>query len=113
MPNDSRRWAALAVLLVAEAMNLLDTTIVQVAAPAVHAELGGAPSTISFYTAGYTLPFALLLITGGRLGDILGRRRTFQLGVAGFVLTSALCAAATAPASSSFSGRCKELRPLW
>lgn len=95
--NDSRRWAALAVLLVAEAMNLLDTTIVQVAAPAVHAELGGAPSTISFYTAGYTLPFALLLITGGRLGDIIGRRRTFQFGVAGFVLSSALCAAANTP----------------
>ncbi|PKV90800.1 putative MFS family arabinose efflux permease [Amycolatopsis echigonensis] len=95
--NDSRRWAALAVLLVAEAMNLLDTTIVQVAAPAVHAELGGAASTISFYTAGYTLPFALLLITGGRLGDIIGRRRTFQVGVAGFVLTSGLCAAAATP----------------
>ncbi|GAA1021748.1 MULTISPECIES: MFS transporter [Amycolatopsis] len=92
--NDSRRWTALAVLLVAEAMNLLDTTIVQVAAPAVHAELGGA---ISFYTVGYTLPFALLLITGGRLGDILGRRRTFQFGMAGFVLASALCAAATTP----------------
>ncbi|MBB1160157.1 MFS transporter [Amycolatopsis dendrobii] len=92
--NDSRRWAALAVLLVAEAMNLLDTTIVQVAAPAVHAELGGA---ISFYTVGYTLPFALLLITGGRLGDVLGRRRTFQFGMAGFVLASALCAAATTP----------------
>ena len=92
--NDSRRWAALAVLLVAEAMNLLDTTIVQVAAPAVHAELGGA---MSFYTVGYTLPFALLLITGGRLGDVLGRRRTFQFGMAGFVLASALCAAATTP----------------
>ncbi|MET9260238.1 MFS transporter [Amycolatopsis sp. NPDC004079] len=92
--NDSRRWTALAVLLVAEAMNLLDTTIVQVAAPAVHAELGGA---ISFYTVGYTLPFALLLITGGRLGDILGRRRTFQFGMAGFVLASALCAAAATP----------------
>lgn len=92
--TDSRRWAALAVLLVAEAMNLLDTTIVQVAAPAVHAELGGA---ISFYTVGYTLPFALLLITGGRLGDLLGRRRTFRFGMAGFVLASALCAAATTP----------------
>ncbi|WP_033295588.1 MFS transporter [Amycolatopsis jejuensis] len=96
--DGSRRWAALAVLLVAEAMNLLDTTIVQVAAPAVYAELGGSAGTISFYTAGYTLPFALFLITGGRLGDVIGRRRTFRLGVTGFVVASALCAAATTPA---------------
>jgi len=97
MSPDPRRWAALAVLLVAEAMNLLDTTIVQVAAPAIHAELGGSDRTISFCTTAYTLPFALLLVTGGRLGDVLGRRRTFRIGMAGFVLGSALCAAAPAP----------------
>ncbi|MGW4484554.1 MFS transporter [Amycolatopsis sp. NPDC004368] len=94
MPNEPRhRWAALAVLLVAEAMNLLDTTIVQVAAPAIHAELGGAAATISWYSAASTLPFALLLVTGGRLGDIVGRRRVFRLGVAAFTLASAVWAA--------------------
>lgn len=88
------RWAALAVLLVAEAMNLLDATIVAVAAPVVHAELPGPYSDIQWFSAAYTLPFAVLLITGGRLGDIVGRRRAFLVGVAGFVLASVCCALA-------------------
>lgn len=89
------RWAALATLLVAEAMNLLDSTIVQVAAPVMHADLGGPDSDIPWFGAAYTLPFALLLITGGRLGDIAGRRRVFRIGVAGFVIASLSCAVAT------------------
>ena len=88
------RWAALGALLTAEAMNLLDTTITQVAAPVIHARLPGPDSDIQWFTAAYTLPFALLLITGGRLGDIAGRRQVFRLGVAGFVLASACCAVA-------------------
>ena len=88
------RWAALAVVLVAEAMNLLDATIVQVAAPVIHADFGGPTANIQWYSNAYTLPFALLLITGGRLGDIVGRARTFTLGVAGFVLASVACALA-------------------
>ncbi|MGW3959288.1 MFS transporter [Amycolatopsis sp. NPDC005003] len=90
-----RRWAALAVLLVAEAMNLLDATIVQVAGPAIHADLPGPAAGIPWFSAAYTLPFAAFLITGGRLGDILGRAKVFKLGVAGFVLASLVCAAAT------------------
>ncbi|GAA1677249.1 MFS transporter [Fodinicola feengrottensis] len=86
------RWASLASLLVAEAMNLLDATIVQVAAPVMHADLPGPASDIQWFSAAYTLPFAVLLITGGRLGDILGRKRIFQLGVAGFVIASLCCA---------------------
>ncbi|WP_410641399.1 MFS transporter [Amycolatopsis sp. lyj-346] len=89
-----RRWAALAVLLVAEAMNLLDATIVQVAGPAIHAELPGPAAAIPWFSAAYTLPFAAFLVTGGRLGDILGRAKVFKLGVAGFVLASLACAAA-------------------
>ncbi|ALG14391.1 MFS transporter [Kibdelosporangium phytohabitans] len=91
------RWIGLAAVLVAEAMNMLDSTIVQVAAPAMHNELGGSASQVQWYTAAYTLPFALLLITGGRLGDIAGRRRIFQLGVAVFAAASAVCAVAHAP----------------
>src|SRR3954465_518148 len=91
------RWAALATLLVAEAMNLLDSTIVQVATPVIHADLGGPASSIQWFGAAYTLPFALLLITGGRLGDIAGRKRMFQIGVAGFVLASVTCAASASP----------------
>ncbi|MGW4062656.1 MFS transporter [Amycolatopsis sp. NPDC004747] len=89
-----RRWAALAVLLVAEAMNLLDATIVQVAGPAIHADLPGPAADVPWFSAAYTLPFAAFLVTGGRLGDILGRARVFKLGVSGFVLASLVCAAA-------------------
>ncbi|GAA2272009.1 MFS transporter [Nonomuraea roseoviolacea subsp. roseoviolacea] len=93
-PARRRRWAGLVALLVAEAMNLLDATIVTVAAPVVHADLGGDASAIPWFNAAYTLPFAVLLITGGRLGDLAGRRRVFALGVAGFALASAACALA-------------------
>ncbi|MEV0148796.1 MULTISPECIES: MFS transporter [unclassified Nonomuraea] len=88
------RWAGLAALLVAEAMNLLDATIVTVAAPVIHADLGGDASAIPWFNAAYTLPFAVLLITGGRLGDLAGRRRVFAVGVAAFALASAACALA-------------------
>jgi EmrB/QacA subfamily drug resistance transporter len=88
------RGVGLTGLLVAEAMNLLDTTIVQVAGPAVHADLGGATSDVQWFGAAYTLAFAVLLVTGGRLGDIVGRRRLFRVGVAVFALASVLCAVA-------------------
>ncbi|MFD7874727.1 MFS transporter [Streptomyces sp. NPDC059766] len=93
-PPPQRRWAALAVLLAAEAMNLLDATIMTVAAPVIRAGLGGSASDIQWFSAAYTLPFAVFLITGGRLGDMLGRRRMFRLGMAGFVLASLGCALA-------------------
>jgi len=88
------RWVGLVALLVAEAMNLLDATIVQVAAPVIHADLGGPVSGVQWFSAAYTLSFAVLLISGGRLGDIFGRRRVFRIGVAGFLLASLACAVA-------------------
>lgn len=88
------RWIALAALLAAEAMNLLDATIVQVAAPVIHADLGGADTTIPWFSASYTLAFALGLLTGGRLGDIHGRRRVFCAGVVAFAAASLACALA-------------------
>lgn len=84
----------LASLLVAEAMNLLDTTVVQVAGPVIHRELGGSLTDIQWFSAAYTLAFALLLITGGRLGDLAGRRKVFLVGVSGFLLASLGCALA-------------------
>ena len=89
------RWIGLIALLVAEAMNLLDATIVQVAAPVIHTDLGGRTADLQWFSAAYTLPFAALLITGGRLGDRFGRRRCFRIGVAVFVLTSTACALAS------------------
>ncbi|MET8452544.1 MFS transporter [Streptomyces sp. NPDC005209] len=89
------RWPALIALLLGEAMNLLDATVVQVAAPAIHADLGGSASDIQWFSTAYTLPFAVLLITGGRLGDIAGRRRVFVLGVTAFTAASVACALAS------------------
>lgn len=90
-------WFALAVVLVAEVMDLLDTTIVNVAAPVIRAELGGTYSTIQWIAAGYTLAFAVGLITAARLGDLYGRKRLFVIGVAGFTVASAACALAASP----------------
>ena len=81
-------------MLAANVMDLLDATIVNVAAPSIHRDLGGGANTIQWLSAGYTLAFAVLLIAGARLGDILGRRRLFLVGSAGFTLFSAACAVA-------------------
>jgi len=94
MTRYRQRWTALAVLLTAEAMNLLDATIVQVAGPVIHADLPGPAADIPWFSAAYTLPFAVFLITGGRLGDIFGRAKVFKIGVAAFVLASLACAVA-------------------
>jgi EmrB/QacA subfamily drug resistance transporter len=91
------RWAVLAIVLVAELMDLIDGTIVNVAAPSIRAELGGSAATMQWLVAAYTLAFAVLLITGARLGDLVGRRRLFMIGIAGFTTASVLCAVAASP----------------
>src|SRR5580658_7939513 len=88
----SMRWIVAAVVLAANTMDLLDATIVNVAGPSIHRQLGGGASTIQWLSAAYTLAFAVLLIAGARLGDIYGRRRLFLLGSAGFTLFSDACA---------------------
>jgi EmrB/QacA subfamily drug resistance transporter len=90
-------WVGLVALLAAEAMNLLDATVVQVIGPTMHAEFGGPAATVQWFSAAYTLPFALLLISGGRLGDAFGRRRVFLIGVSVFALASVACAVAPSP----------------
>ncbi|MGO4816043.1 MFS transporter, partial [Cupriavidus sp. 2MCAB6] len=72
-------------------MTIFDLFVVNVAIPAMQASLGARLSQIGFIVAGYELGFGVLLITGGRLGDIHGRRRLFVVGIAGFTLASALC----------------------
>ncbi|MCC5575670.1 MFS transporter [Microtetraspora sp. AC03309] len=93
------RWTALIALLTAEAMNLLDATVVQVAGPVIHADLGGSATAIPWYSAAYTLTFALGLLIAARLGDIAGRRRVFRIGVTAFALTSLACALAPTAAA--------------
>jgi EmrB/QacA subfamily drug resistance transporter len=92
-----QRWLAFAVVITAAVMDLLDATICQVAAPAIRHDLGGSYAVIEWITAGYTLAMAVGLLTGGRLGDLFGRRRVLLTGMAGFVVTSAACAAAMNP----------------
>lgn len=83
-----RRWLAFAVLVAAGFMDLLDTTIVNVAIPSIRNSLNATYAQIQWIVAGYLLALAVGLITGGRLGDIFGRKRVFIVGVVAFGLTS-------------------------
>ncbi|MGW1997435.1 MFS transporter [Embleya sp. NPDC001921] len=91
------RWRILAIVLVAEVMDLLDSTVTNVAGPSVRGDLGGGASLLQWLASGYTLAFGVLLVVGGRLGDRWGRRRLFLLGAGGFAVASLLCALAPAP----------------
>jgi len=84
------RLLATVTLMVAMFMDLMDSTITVVALPALGAELDATPAQLEWTIAGYLIPFSTLLITGGRLGDIYGRRRIFVLGVLGFTIASLL-----------------------
>ncbi|MGW7378765.1 MFS transporter [Streptomyces sp. NPDC054794] len=95
--GDRRRWIALAIVMTAAFMDLVDVTIVNIAIPSIQHDEGASFSQIQWITAGYALAFAAGLITGGRLGDIHGRKRLFLIGVGGFTLASALCGFAANP----------------
>lgn len=88
----------LIVVLVAELMNALDGSIVYTALPSIQADTGATSAAVQWIPAAYTLVFALGLITGGRLGDIYGRKRVFLTGTAAFTVASLLCGLATGPA---------------
>lgn len=98
VPNPGR-WRALAATLLATFMVLLDTSIVNNAVPSIQRTLGASSSQIQLILDAYLLAYAALLITGGRLGDMLGRKRMFLLGATGFALSSALCGLAPTPAA--------------
>ncbi|MFI6059829.1 MFS transporter [Streptomyces sp. NPDC051286] len=97
VPSDRRRWFALAIVMTAAFMDLVDVTIVNIAIPSIQRDTGASFSSIQWITAGYALAFAAGLITGGRLGDIYGRKRLFLIGIGGFTLASALCGFAANP----------------
>ena len=93
------RWLAFAAALVAVLMDLIDSTITQVAAPAIRADLGGSYADLQWITAAYTLAMAVMLLTGGRLGDMFGRKRMLLIGAAGFTVASV--AATLAPSTGA------------
>jgi EmrB/QacA subfamily drug resistance transporter len=81
----------LVVVVLAELMDLIDTSVANLAGPSIRADLGGGPMTLQWVLSAYTAAFALGLVTSGRLGDLLGRRRLFLLGMAGFTIASLAC----------------------
>jgi EmrB/QacA subfamily drug resistance transporter len=96
---DPNRWAALVVLLTGAFLAPLDFFIVNVAMPSITTGLGATAADVQLVISGYAVVYAVFLITGGRLGDIFGRKSIFLIGLAGFAVASALCGLAWSPVS--------------
>ncbi len=90
---DRKRWLALYVLCAGMLMIVLDGTIVNVALPSIQEDLGFSQSNLAWVVNAYLIPFGGLLLLAGRLGDLLGQRRVFLVGLTVFTVASALCAA--------------------
>ncbi|HYZ22808.1 MAG TPA: MFS transporter [Rhodopila sp.] len=91
------RWLALVVLLAGAFMPPVDFFIVNVALSSIQESLGANPAELQLVVSGYACSFGVFLITGGRLGDLYGRRRCFLIGMAGFSLASLVCGVAASP----------------
>ncbi len=95
--TNKMRTVALVVVSLAFVMDLLDNTIVNIAIPSIQSNLGASYAAIQWLVAGYALSFALLLVTGGRMGDVFGYKKVFMVGVAGFTIASLLSGIAPNP----------------
>jgi EmrB/QacA subfamily drug resistance transporter len=95
--GDPRRWFALPVLLIGAFLPVLDFNVVNLALPAIRQDLKATSSDVQFVMSAYAATYAVFLITGGRLGDWLGRKRMFVTGITGFTLASVLCGLAWSP----------------
>ena len=91
-------WAILAVVLIADVMDLLDATVTNIAAPSIVRDLDGGQTLIKWLGSSYALALGVLLVVGGRLGDRYGQRRLFLIGIAGFTLASVACGLSVSPA---------------
>ena len=91
----NRRWWTLGAVAFSLFMIMLDNTIVAVALPALQTDLGGSVSQLEWILNAYVMTFSVLLLTGGRLADLLGRRRVFMAGLLLFTISSLWCAIAT------------------
>ena len=90
-PGPGLTSAGLLTLLLGAALNVIDFFIVNVALPAIDADLQVSSATLEMVVAGYGIAFAVLLVLGGRLGDAFGRRRMFRIGLSAFTVTSLVC----------------------
>ncbi|WP_254406694.1 MFS transporter, partial [Streptomyces sp. AC627_RSS907] len=95
---DPRRWWGLTVIALAQLMVVLDSTIVNIALPSAQRDLGMSDGNRQWVITAYTLAFGGLLLLGGRIADLVGRKRTFVIGLIGFATASAIGGAATTPA---------------
>src|ERR1700754_220151 len=95
--TDSRRWITLVVVGLAQLMVVLDATVVNIALPSAQADLGFSDGQRQWIITAYSLAFGSLLLLGGRLSDLIGRKRTFIIGLIGFALASALGGGDPAP----------------
>ncbi len=89
--QESRRWSALALIVTAQFMVILDVAIVNVALPSIKADLGFSQTSLQWVISAYAILFGGALLLGGRLADLLGRRRLFLAGLALFATSSLLC----------------------
>jgi EmrB/QacA subfamily drug resistance transporter len=90
--------AILAIVLIADILDLMDSTITNIAAPSIVRDIGGGQSLIKWLGASYALAIGVFLVVGGRLGDRYGKRRLFLIGITGFTAASALCGLSVNPA---------------
>src|SRR5438477_7056643 len=90
-----RKWWTLGAVSFGLFMIMLDNTIVNVALPSIQRDLGISISELEWVVNGYALTFAVLMLTGGKLADMLGRRLIFIVGLAVFTLSSLVCGLAT------------------
>jgi EmrB/QacA subfamily drug resistance transporter len=97
--SDRLRKIALLVVALAFAMDLMDATILNIALPTIQNTLHAGAAALQWMAAGYTLTFALLLITGGRMGDVFGYKKLFLIGVLGFMVSSLLVGVSWSPQS--------------
>src|SRR2546421_5968120 len=86
-----RRWSALALIVTAQFMVILDVAIVNVALPSIKTDLGFSETSLQWVVSAYAIIFGGALLLGGRLADILGRRRMFVTGLGLFAVSSLLC----------------------
>jgi EmrB/QacA subfamily drug resistance transporter len=93
----SRRWLGLMVMLAGAFMAIMDVFIVNIALPSIREDLHASIAEVEFVVAGYTLTYAIALVTGGRMGDRFGHRRMLIVGLAAFTAASALCGIAPTP----------------
>ena len=89
--HSRRRWIALGVVCLAQLMNVLDTTIVNVALPSIQHDLHFTQGTLTWVVNAFLITYGSFLLLAGRLGDLVGRKRVFLSGVVVFTVASALC----------------------